>query len=148
MPGALATVVSGIATTTAKIAATIVGFFVDHKFGDHGFLCQLPVSQHCFTTFDVTLNGVPQAMTQAAGINNDQIVGSFRDPGGNAHGFLCVLPVSAGCFMQLDALHGAHTQILGLNDRGQIVGHYRETSGRQRGFTAMMPPSLSAGLIH
>ena len=139
VPGALATVVSGLATTSAKITATIVGFFVDTKFGIHGFLCQLPVSQNCFNTFDVTLNGVPQAMTQAAGLNNQQIVGSFRDPGGNAHGFLCRLPVHPGCFMQLDARSGTQTHILGLNDRGQIVGHFRETSGRQRGFFAMAP---------
>ena len=143
VPSALATVVSGMATASGSATATIVGFFVDAKLGLHGFLCQLPVNQHCFTTFDVTLNGMPQAMTQAAGINNGQIVGSFRDTVGKAHGFLCTPPVSAGCFTQLDARNGAHTYILGLNDHGQMVGYFRDTSGVQRGFTAMVPPSLS-----
>lgn len=147
VPSALATVVSGMATASGSATATIAGFFMDATFGLHGFLCQLPVSQHCFTTFDVTVNGVPQAMTQAVGINHDQIVGSFRDPGGNAHGFLCVLPVSAGCFTQLDAQNGTHTHILGLNDWGQIVGDYRDTSGRQHGFTAMVPSAFSAGRV-
>ncbi len=147
VPGALATVVAGVATTNGKSTATIVGFFLDAKFSMHGFLCILPASQNCFTLFDVTLNGVPQAMTQATGINQQQIVGSFRDPGGNAHGFLCVLPVTSECFTQLDARNGAHTEILGLNDRGQSVGHFRDTTGLQHGFTAMAPGAWSVGRL-
>lgn len=139
VPGALATVVAGVATTSGTTTTTIVGFFLDAKFGMHGFLCLLPVSQTCFTLFDVTLNGVPQAMTQATGISTQQIVGSFRDPGGRAHGFLCVLPITPACFTQLNARNGAHTQILGLNDRGQVVGHFGDRSGIQRGFIAAIP---------
>ena len=147
VPGALATVVAGVATTSGKTTATIVGFFLDATFSMHGFLCLLPVSETCFTLFDVTLNGVPQAMTQATGINQQQIVGSFRDPSGQAHGFLCVWPVTSVCFTQLDARNGAHTEILGLNDRGQVVGHFRDTTGRQHGFTTMAPGAGSAGRL-
>lgn len=147
VPGALATVVAGMATTSGTTTATIVGFFLDARFGTHGFLCLLPVSQTCFTTFDVTLNGVPQAMTQAAGINHQQIVGSFRDPGGHAHGFLCVLPVTSACFTPVDVINGAHTEIRGLNDRGQMVGHYRDPSGLQHGFITMRPVAWSSGRV-
>lgn len=147
VPGALATVVAGVATTNGTTASMIVGFFVDAKFATHGFLCILPVSQACFTTFDVTLNGVPQAMTQVAGLNQQQIVGSFREPSGQAHGFLCTLPVTSVCFIQLDALNGIHTQILGINDCGQIVGHFSHASGGQRGFIANLPPWISSRQI-
>ncbi len=147
VPGALATVVVGVATTSGKTTTTIVGFFLDATFSMRGFLCLLPVSQTCFTLFDVTLNGVPQAMTQATGISDQQIVGWFRDPGGHAHGFLCTLPVMAACFIQLDALNGIHTQILGINDRGQIVGHFSHASGGQRGFIANLPPWMSSGRL-
>ena len=144
LPGALATVVAGVATTSGK-TTTIVGFFLDATFSMHSFLCALPVSPQCFTRFDVTLNGIPQAMTQATGINQQQIVGSFRDPGGHAHGFLCVLPVTSECFTQLDARNGAHTEILGLNDRGQLVGHFRDMTGLQHGFTTMAPSTWATG---
>src|SRR5262249_19768662 len=79
VPGALATVVSGITTTSGK-TTRIVGLFMDVKLASHGFLCVLPVSQNCFTIFDVTLNGVPQAMTQATGITQHNLLGSFRAP--------------------------------------------------------------------
>ena len=143
VPGALATVVSGM--TTSGNTTRIVGFFVDVKLESHGFLCVLPLSQNCFTIFDVTLNGVPQAMTQATGINQQQLVGSFRDPGGQAHGFLCVLPITSACFTQLDVRDGAHTEILGLNDRGQVVGRYRDQSGGQRGFITPRLSEFSVG---
>ena len=146
VPGALATVVSGITTTSGK-TIRIVGFFVDMKLASHGFLCVLPVSQHCFTIFDVTLNGVPQAMTQATGITQQELVGSFRDPGGQAHGFLCVLPITSACFTQLDVRDGAHTEILGVNDRGQLVGRFRDPTGLQHGFTTMAPSVGSAGQL-
>ncbi len=110
----------------------------------HGFLCTLPVSPLCFTRFDVTLNGIPQSMTQATGINTQQLVGSFRDPGGQAHGFLCVLPVTSACFTHLDARDGMHTEILGFNDRGQLVGHFRDPTGLQHGFTTMAPGASHA----
>ena len=135
VPGALATVVTGVAMSSGKTQAMIVGFFLDAKFSMHGFLCLLPLSQHCFTLFDVTLNGILQSMTQATGINTQQIVGSFRDPSGQAHGFLCVLPVTSTCFTQLDVRNGTHTEIMGLNDRGQVVGHFRDPTGLQHGFT-------------
>jgi hypothetical protein len=137
VPGAVATVVAGLATTSGTTTTMIVGFFLDVNFGMHGFLCTLPVNQTCFTRFDVTLNGVPQAMTQVAGINQQQIVGSFRDPGGQAHGFLCVVLVTPACFTQLDVRNGAHTEILGINDRGQVVGRFRDPTGLQHGFTTM-----------
>ena len=145
VPDSRATVVSGVATASGTAPTTIVGFFVDAKFGTHGFLCQLPVSQNCFTIFDVTLNGVPQAMTQTAGMNKTQIVGSFLDNAGNAHGFVCQLPLHPECFIQVDALHGVNTQVLGINDRGQLVGHYRDQSGRQRGFITLGLSEFSVG---
>jgi hypothetical protein len=144
MPGALATVVAGVATASGKTTTTLVGFFLDATFSMHSFLCTLPVSPQCFTRFDVTLNGVPQAMTQATGINTQQIVGSFQDPGGPAHGFLCMLPVTSACFTQLDARDGIHTEILGLNDRGQLVGHFRDPTGLQHGFATMASGTRSA----
>jgi hypothetical protein len=146
VPGALATVVAGVVTTTSeKTTATIVGFFLDATFSIHGFLCTRPVSPQCFIRFDVTLNGIPQAMTQVTGINQQQLVGSFRDPSGQAHGFRCVLPVTSTCFTQLDARNGTHTEILGLNDRGQVVGHFRDPTGLQHGFSAMAPDAWSVG---
>jgi len=144
VPGALATVVAGVATASGNPTTMLVGFFLDASFSMHGFLCTLPVSPQCFTRFDVTLNGVPQAMTQATGINQQQLVGSFRDPGGQAHGFLCMLPVTSACFTQLDARDGMHTEILGLNDRGQMVGRFRDPTGLQHGFTTMAPGTRSA----
>jgi hypothetical protein len=144
VPGALATVVAGVTTASGKPTTTLVGFFLDATFSMHGFLCTLPVSPQCVTRFDVTLNGVPQAMTQATGINPQQLVGSFRDLGGQAHGFLCVLPITSVCFTQLDVRNGAHTEILGLNDRGQLVGHFRDTTGLQHGFTTMAPGARPA----
>jgi len=143
VPGALATVVSGM--TTSGNTTRIVGFFMDVNLASHGFLCVLPVSQNCFTIFDVTLNGVPQAMTQAAGMNTTQIVGSFLDHAGNAHGFVCQMPLNPECFIQVDALHGVNTQVLGINDRGQMVGHYRDQSGRQRGFITLGLSEFSVG---
>jgi len=144
VPGSVATLVSGVVTTSGT-TTTIVGFFVNAQAGIQGFYCQLPISQSCFTTFDVTLDGIPQTMTQAAGINKIQIVGSFRDEAGNAHGFVCQLPLHPECFVQVDALKGVNTQILGINDRGQMVGHYRDQSGRQRGFITMVPSKFSVG---
>ena len=86
-------------------------------------------------------------MTQATGITQQQLVGSFRDPGGQAHGFLCVLPITSACFTQLDVRDGAHTEILGLNDRGQVVGRFRDPTGLQHGFTTMAPSVGSAGQL-
>lgn len=140
VPGALATLASGVTAESATATTTIVGVFMDAKWGTHGFLCQLPLSQTCFITFDVTLNGVLQSMTQVTGMNRSHVVGSFVDHAGNAHGFLCPLPVNPECFTQVDVLYGNNTHVLGINGRGQMVGHYRDQSGRQRGFITGMTP--------
>src|SRR5262249_10149855 len=113
VPGALATVVSGLATTNGTTA--LVGSFVDNTLELHSFLCELPVRRACFTPFDVTLNGVRQTTTQAGDLNQQLIVGSFRDAAGHAHGFVCRLPVSARCFLQLDVQNGTDTHLLGIN---------------------------------
>lgn len=139
IPQSIATVVSAIGPPWRTSMATITGFFVDTKFAIHGFVCELPLSPHCFTVFDVTLNGAPQTMTQATALNRETVVGSFRDTAGNAHGFVCYVPVEIGCFVQVDAYGGNNTEVLGINDLRQMVGRYQDISGRQRAFITQAP---------
>jgi len=139
IPQSVSTIVSAIDVRSTTNQATIAGFFVDSKFAVHGFVCQLPVGPNCFIVFDVTLNGVPQTMTQVTALNHDRLVGSFRDSEGNAHGFVCYLPLQSGCFVQVDAYGGTNTEVLGINDLRQMVGRYQDVSGRQRAFITQTP---------
>jgi probable HAF family extracellular repeat protein len=122
--GAVSTVASGINDSN-----TVCGFWTDGNAISHGFFGTL--GSHSYTTFNVVINGVQQASTQAFGCNNNgAIVGQFTDLSGGLHGFI----YQGGTFTQFDAPGSsqvpefgvAGTLINGINDQGDIVGFFSD----------------------
>jgi probable HAF family extracellular repeat protein len=129
--GAVATQVSNITNDHV-----ICGFWTDGNKIRHGFYGELG---HGYTSFEVEINGVKAASTQAFGCNNNgEIVGQFSDSGGELHGFT----YREGRFRQFDAPGSSQTVISnvqgtlinGVNDLGDIVGFYSDGKANVNGF--------------
>jgi len=129
--GAVATQVSGITNDHE-----VCGFWSDKNKISHGFFGKL---NQGYSSFDVEINGVKAASTQAFGCNdNGAIVGQFADADGNLHGFV----YRNGRFRQFDApgssqvveLNVQGTLINGIDDLGDIVGFYSDGKSAVHGF--------------
>lgn len=123
--GAFASQASGINDNNI-----VCGFFVTGTTAnpvDHGFFGPLGGP---YKTFDVTINGVTAASTQAFGCSNSYIVGSFVDKGGATHGFT----FNGASFVQYDAPGSSQTPafgvsgtfINGVNKNDDFVGFYSD----------------------
>lgn len=83
-PGASTTQIFGI-----NDAGQMVGQAFDSQTG-HGFICNLPLSEGCFKSFDAKIDGNTQGLTQPTGISSKgEIVGQYADSKG-FHGFAAV----------------------------------------------------------
>jgi probable HAF family extracellular repeat protein len=129
--GAVATQVSNI-----NDEHVVCGFWTDKNKISHGFFGKLGQQ---YTSFDVKINGVKQASTQAFGCNNNgQIVGQFMDGDGNLHGFI----YQNGTSTQFDAPGSSQTAVLGvqgtlvngIDDLGDIVGFFSNGKSKVKGF--------------
>jgi len=129
--GAVSTVASNITDDN-----TVCGFWTDANAISHGFFGTLG---HGYTTFDVAINGVKAASTQAFGCNNNgDIVGQFADSSGDLHGFI----YHEGKYEQFDAPGSSQvavfgvqgTLINGINDLGDIVGFFSNGKSKVKSF--------------
>ncbi len=128
---AVSTVVSNITNERE-----VCGFWTDKNAVSHGFFGKFGSS---YTSFEVEINGVKAASTQAFGCNdNGDVVGQFADTSGNLHGFI----YHDGKYEQFDATGSSQAAVLGvqgtlingIDDLGDIVGFFSDGKSKVNGF--------------
>lgn len=118
--------VAGAVETDANAidnAGNIVGYYVDSKGVDHGFID---------AAGKITTLNVPDSIgTRAYGISEDYgiIVGWYTDASGIQHGF-----EYTGTFTTIDVPGATWTRAYSVNTSGSIVGSYADSDGVVHGF--------------